>query len=123
MTAWSRFALGATGLAYGGLGLCALATTPMTVMIFDDPAKSTKKLGSWFLAVGYIGFGPTCLLSSWDLMHASKRISIRPKAKVPVIAIITPVVYAVLYVGVGILLDEETRKKLLKPKPKQQREP
>jgi hypothetical protein len=97
--------------------VCALATTPMTLMIFDDPKMTSTK---WFLALGYIGFGPTCLVSCWDLMEASKRMA-RPKG-VPIYAILTPVVYAVLYVGIGVLLDEGARKKLLKtkPKPKQQ---
>jgi hypothetical protein len=105
----TRFALGASGLAYGGLGVVVLASSPITIMIFDEGPKSTKKPANWFLALGYIGFGPTCLVSCWDLMDASKM----PRLQVPM-AIYTPLVYAAVYVGIGFLMDEDTWKKLRK---------
>jgi hypothetical protein len=105
----TRFALGASGLAYGGLGVCVLAFSPITIMLFDAP-KSTEKPTNWFLALGYIGFGPMCLVSCWDLIDASKMA--RPQ--VPM-AIYTPLVYGAVYVGIGFLMDEDTRKKLCKP--------
>jgi apolipoprotein N-acyltransferase len=106
--------LTASGLAYGGLGVCVLASCPMLVMISDEP-KSWNKPGTWFFALGYIGFGPMCLVSCWDLIDASKMM---PKPIVPM-AIYTPVVYLAVYAGVNVILDEETMRKL-RNKPKQE---
>ena len=69
----NRFNLGLGSLIYGVVGGVNVVSWPMTVMMFDNPNWHTQHpIMVPVMWLGWIGFGPVCLFSSYQLGVAAR---------------------------------------------------
>jgi len=69
----SRLSLGLGSLMYGVVGGVDVLSWPMTIMMLDDPNWEKKNpVVIPMIWLGWIGFGPVCLFSSYQLGVAAR---------------------------------------------------